>query len=90
VLSEEEFFYTSLARDYLSHMKQQLERAVGRDGTDWQELQTLGNHLKGSSAMFGYPALSELGAVLERAAQEKNNLTAATTLKELLSHIRTL
>lgn len=88
--SDEERFYRSLARDYLSHMKQQLEHAVQQNSTDWQALQTLGNHLKGSSAMFGYPFLSELGAVLERAAQEKNDRTATTILQELLSHIRTL
>lgn len=90
VPSEEELFYQSLARDYLSHMKQQLEHAVQQDDTDWQELQTLGNHLKGSSAMFGYPALSELGAVLERAAQERNGQTTLTILRKLLVHIRTL
>jgi HPt (histidine-containing phosphotransfer) domain-containing protein len=88
--SEEELFYQSLAKEYLLHMKLQLELAVERKSTDWQELQTLGNHLRGSSAMFGYPTLSVLGAVLERAAQEKNDVTTANTLRKLLSHIRTL
>jgi HPt (histidine-containing phosphotransfer) domain-containing protein len=88
--TEEELFYQSLAREYLVHMKLQLEHVVQQERADWQELQTLGNHLKGSSTMFGYPALSELGAVLERAALEKNDHTTTTILQQLLSYLRTL
>lgn len=88
--SDEERYYQSLARDFLSHMKEKVERVAQQSDTDWATLQTLGNHLKGSSAMFGYPSLSEYGAVLERAAQDKDDHMTTAILRELLRHIRTL
>jgi HPt (histidine-containing phosphotransfer) domain-containing protein len=87
---DEEHFYRALSQDYLRQMKLKVASAAAETESDWQSLRTLGNHLKGSSTMFGYPTLTELGATLEQAAEAHDNQAITATLQKLLSHLRTL
>ncbi len=90
-MTDEEEFYQALARDFVIQMRNQIVAAVDRlPDFDWDALHTLGNHLKGSGAMFGQPLLSELGRKLEREIEAGENSLAVETLHLLADVIRSL
>lgn len=90
-MTEEEKFYSELAADFFATMRRQIDAAVRRlPEFDWDELHTLGNHLKGSAAIFGQPALSDLGRQLESALENGQNALAFETLRILSVRVREL
>ncbi|HWP81136.1 MAG TPA: Hpt domain-containing protein [Bacteroidota bacterium] len=82
----EEEYYRVLALDFLAHMKSHVASVVQTlPRCDWKEIETLGNHLKGSGTMFGFPHLSQLGAKLEEEVQKGRESEALATLLDLAS-----
>jgi signal transduction histidine kinase/CheY-like chemotaxis protein/HPt (histidine-containing phosphotransfer) domain-containing protein len=63
-----------------------LQDALRRENFD--AIRVLGHNLKGCGAGYGFPALTEIGAEIERAAKERNAAGISTKLDELGCYLK--
>lgn len=90
-LVREDPSFADIVQEFVNGLSERLrtmEAAVGR--TDFDALRVAAHQLKGSGGGYGYPALSERAAVLERHARShaiENCEAAIDELKQLCSRV---
>jgi PAS domain S-box-containing protein len=73
---------------YLAARRAQLpEMAALLAASDFDLLSSLSHDIKGTGASYGFPALTQMGAALERSATQKDSGTLATQLTELQDYL---
>jgi PAS domain S-box-containing protein len=60
------------------------------DRADYDTISQIGHKMKGEGGSFGFDAVTEMGATLERAAQDKDLDTARHTLKEFTDYLESV
>lgn len=55
---------------------------------DYDEISTLAHNMRGSGAAYGYPRISELGGLIEKAVRANDVKTLAALTEELDAYIK--
>jgi HPt (histidine-containing phosphotransfer) domain-containing protein len=80
-----------LLRDFIDRLPARVEDLKGALATgDTKKVALLAHRLKGSAGLYGFPALSALGASLEDTCQESNTPDAERLFKEICEMIHSV
>jgi HPt (histidine-containing phosphotransfer) domain-containing protein len=60
---------------------------VALDRVDFGTVQSLGHQMNGSGGMFGFQAITDIGAAIERAAESADNDASRKLVRELSSYL---
>lgn len=73
-----------LVAEFVDGLEQRIaELRAALQKSDWESLGTLSHRIKGAGGSYGYPAISQLGALMETAARAKMPEPFPTWLSEL-------
>ena len=69
---------------YINHTSKELVSIIEELETkSFDSLRTFGHNIKGSGGMYGFNEVTEIGAVIEAAAKDKDKALIKTSLKNL-------
>ena len=57
---------------------------------DFDKVRAIGHHLKGAGGGYGFRAITDLGACIEKAAAAKDDLTIAPCIAELAAYLSSI
>ena len=80
-----------LVPGFLAHKRADtgiIQAAIER--ADFQTLSQIGHKMKGEGGSYGFDAVTEMGAALERAAQARDLATARRTLEEFAAYLESV
>jgi CheY-like chemotaxis protein len=79
---------TRLAPRYLKNVEKDLKTLSDAAATeDYATVQRIGHNLNGTGGAFGFPKITELGALIERAAKDQAIDTIRPAIQELASYL---
>lgn len=74
---------------YLENKQKEVQTIRGAlEKEDFDTIRILGHGMKGSGGGYGFDAITDVGASLERAAKEKNSAEIRKLIDELLNYLR--
>ena len=74
---------------YLENKQKEVQTIRGAlEKGDFDSIRVLGHGMKGSGGGYGFDPVTDIGASLERAAQENNSGEIQKSLDELLKYLR--
>jgi HPt (histidine-containing phosphotransfer) domain-containing protein len=80
-----------LAPRYLKNMEKDLRALnVAEAAEDYATIQRIGHNLNGTGASFGFPRITEQGAVMERAAKDRAIDKIRDSIRELVAYLEQL
>lgn len=77
-----------ILRNYLANARKRASAVAVAIGTDdFDTIRSTGHNMKGSGTSFGFPRMTELGARLEAAGQQRDKVAARGATLEILTYL---
>jgi HPt (histidine-containing phosphotransfer) domain-containing protein len=77
-----------LAPRYLNNVEKDLHALnVAQAAEDYATIQRIGHNLNGTGGSFGFPRITELGAILERAGKDRATNKIRDSIDELVTYL---